>query len=148
MSQVSKRLINKKTQEKIFELFILSLVLSDNKKDALLLIQDLFTPVERLMLSKRFSIAYMLLKGYDYDSISEVLKVSRTTIGKVSYWLKEKGSGFRNIINKIKHKEAFKSILNEIQDAFEDILSSSKGQNWSRAKKQLWTHRLERQQPF
>ena len=122
--------------------------MSENKKDALLLIQDLFTPVERLMFSKRFSIAYMLLKGYDYDSISEVLKVSRTTIGKVSYWLKEKGNGFRIIFSKIKNKEKVNSSLNEFKDAIESILSSSKGQNWSRAKKQLWLHRQERKQAF
>ena len=148
MTQVSKRSLNRKTQEKIFELLILSLVMTNNKKDALLFIQDLFTPTERLMLAKRLSIAYMLNKGYDYGSISEVLKVSRSTIGIVSYWLKEKGNGFKNIINKIKQKEALKNIFNEIQDSFEEILSTSKGQNWSNAKKRLWQHHMERKQPF
>src|SRR3989338_10469355 len=148
MSQVSKRSINKKVQDKIFDLFILCLVFSDNKETANLLINDLFTPTERIMISKRISIAYMLFQGYDYDSISQVLKVSRTTIGKVSYWLKEKGKGFRQIIEKIKRKEKVKHILNEIEDSFLDILSTSKGQNWSRAKKQLWLNRIKNKQPF
>src|SRR3989338_864477 len=148
MSQVSRRIVNKKAQDKIFELFILSLVLSDSKETTTLFIRDLFSPTERIMLSKRISIAYMLIQGYDYDSISEVLKVSRTTIGKVSYWLKEKGKGFRQIIEKIKRKEKVKHILNEIEDSFLDILSTSKGQNWSRAKKQLWLNRIKNKQPF
>jgi len=148
MSQVSRRIVNKKAQDKIFELFILSLVLSDSKETTTLFIRDLFSPTERIMLSKRISIAYMLIQGYDYDSISEVLKVSRTTIGKVSLWLKEKGDGFRQIIDKIKRKEKVKHILNEIEDSFLDILSTSKGQNWSRAKKQLWLNRIKNKQPF
>lgn len=148
MSQVSKRIINKKTQEKIFDLFILSLVMSENKQDAALLVQDLFTPTEKLMLSKRFSIAYMLHKNYDYRSISEVLKVSLGTVGIISNWFKEKGNGFRNIIGKIEKREKLNNILYEIQDAFEDILSSSKGQNWRASRKRLWQHRKEKAQPF
>lgn len=148
MTQVSKRWVNKKIQDKISDLFIHSLVFSDNKETAVLLIKDLFTPTERIMLSKRFSIAFMLLEGYDYDSIMQVLKVSRTTIGKVSYWLKEKGEGFRKIIAKIKRKETMKKVLEEIQDAFEELIASTPGQNWSRSKKQLWINRKERQQPF
>lgn len=148
MPQVSKRIINKKTDDKIFDLFILSLILSDNKKDTSLFVRDLFTPTERQMLSKRFSVAYMLINGYSYDSIIEVLKVSRSTIGIISNWLKVKGNGFRNIIYKINNKEKLKNIVGEIQDAFEEILSTSKGQNWSTAKHRLWKNRIERKQPF
>ena len=148
MSQVSRRIIDKKAQDKIFELLILSMVLSDNKETASLLIRDLFSPTERIMLSKRISIAYMLIQGYDYVSITQVLKVSRSTIGKVSFWLKEKGQGFRKIIDKIKHKEKMKNILDELQEIYLDILSSSKGQNWSKIKRDLWLHRKNKQQPF
>lgn len=148
MSQVSKRSINKKVQDKIFDLFILCLVFSDNKETANLLTNDLFTPTERIMLSKRISIAYMLFQGYDYDSISQVLKVSRTTIGKVSYWLKEKGKGFRQIIEKIKRKEKVKRLLDDIHESFLDILTSSKGQKWSDRKKDLWLTKMKNKQPF
>lgn len=148
MSQISKRTIDKNAQDKIFDLFILSLVFSDNKETASLLIKDLFSPTEKIMLSKRFSIAYMLMEGYDYDAIALVLKVSRATIGKVSFWLKEKGDGFRRIIEKIKQKEKTNQLLNEIQEIYLNILGSSKGQNWSKAKKELWKLRMNKKQPF
>lgn len=148
MSQVSKRTIDKKAYDKIFDLLILSLVLADNKETASLLIKDLFSPTERIMISKRISIAYMLIQGYDYESISLVLKVSRATIGKVSFWLKEKGEGFRQIIEKIKKKEKMNQILDEIQELYLDILGSSKGQNWSKAKKELWLLRMKKNKPF
>ena len=124
------------------------MVFSDNKETAALFIKDLFTPTERIMLSKRISIAYMLMQGYDYDSITQVLKVSRATIGKVSNWLKEKGNGFRQIMNKIKRNEKVKRLLDDIHESFLDFLSQSKGQNWGRAKRELWLAKMKHVKPF
>ena len=90
----------------------------------------------------------MLVKGYDYDSIIHTLKVSRTTVGHVSLWLKEKGRGFRQVLAKIQRNESLKNILTEIQDAFEDLLASAPGQNWSNSKKLLWQRRREREKPY
>ncbi len=148
MPQVSRRFLNQKTQERILKLFLSSLVICDSQDSAASLVEDLLTPTERVMLSKRFSIAYLLLEGYDYDSIGQILKVSRTTIGMVSLWLKEKGEGLRKVISKIKRKESMKKVLEEIEDAFEDLLLSAPGQNWSMSKSLLWQRRRERQKPF
>lgn len=84
-----------------------------------------------MMLSKRFSIAYMLLKEYDYDSIGRILKVSRGTIGRTALWLKERGGGYRRVIDKIKKSESMKNILNKMQDAFQELIADMPGQNWS-----------------
>jgi len=148
MSQISKRFLNQKTQDRIFTLFISSIVICDSKDIAVSLIKDLFTPTERVMLSKRFSIAYMLLEGYDYASITEALKVSSTTIGHVSLWLKEKGGGFRDVISKIKRNESMRNILSDIRDAMEELILEAPGQNWSRSKKILWERRQARKKPF
>lgn len=148
MPQVSRRYLNQKTQEKIFSLFISSIIMCNSKDMAVSLVEDLLTPTERIMLSKRFSIAYMLLEGYDYGSIIQVLKVSRTTIGHVSLWLKEKGEGLRQVIHKIKKNESTKETLQEIQDVFEELLPNVRGQNWSESKKWLWQRRRERVKPF
>ena len=148
MSQVSKRYLSQKTQERIFSLFITGLLYSDSKDLTASLVEDLFTPTERVMLAKRFSIAYMLLEGYDYDSIAHILKVSKSTIGNVSLWLKEKGAGFRKVIEKIKRHEAAKKVLDDIKDAFEDFIASVPGQNWSESKSTLWHSRRERQKPY
>lgn len=148
MTQVSKRVIQQKVQDRIFTLFVASILKCNSKELAVLLIEDLLTPTERIMLSKRFSVAYLLLKGYDYDSISNILKVSRTTIGKVSYWLKEKGSGIRNVISKIQKDESIRHILEEIQDSVAELALSAPGQNWSKSKSMLWTSRRARKKPF
>src|SRR3990172_11166533 len=93
MPQVSKRFIGKKTQDHIIKLFISGIALTKTENDAVSFLEDILTPTEKLMLSKRFSIAFMLMEGYDYDSIVDVLKVSRSTIGRVHWWLHTKVSG-------------------------------------------------------
>lgn len=148
MPQVSRRFLNQKVQERIFNLFFSGIVKCNSREEAISLMDDLLTPTEKIMLAKRFSIAYMLLNKYDYDSIGHILKVSRATIGYVALWLKEKGSGLRNIINKIKRDESTKKIFDEIQDAFEDFLANTRGQNWSESKKWLWQRRRDKMKPF
>lgn len=148
MTQVSKRVIQQKVQDRIFTLFVVSILKCNSEEIAVSLIEDLLTPTERIMLSKRLSIAYMLLKGYDYNSISNILKVSRTTIGKVSYWLKEKGNGMRIVIEKIQKDESIRHILEEVQDSVADLMLSAPGQNWSKSKSMLWKSRRARKKPY
>lgn len=148
MPQVSKRFLNQKTQDRIFSLFISGIVTCSSKDSAISLVEDLLTPTEKIMLAKRFSIAYMLLVGYDYDSIISILKVSRTTVGHVSLWLKVKGNGFREVISKIKSNESTRKIFEEIQDAFEEMLANVRGQNWNRSKSWLRQRRKEREKSY
>ena len=148
MPQVSRRLINQKTQDKIFNLFISSILKCKSKDLAIELVEDLFTPTEKVMLSKRLSIAYMLLHGYDYRSIAKVLKVSTTTVANVSTWLKIKGKGLRKIMDSIKKDEKIRVVLTDVIDTVQDLIASAPGQNWSTSKRMLWESRRQRQQPF
>lgn len=148
MPQVSKRHLDIKTENRILTLFLSSIVLSQTQKEALSLIEDLLTPTERLMLSKRFSIAFMLLDGYDYDSIVDVLKVSRSTIGRVNWWLQDKGTGVRQVREKIKKDEKLNTLWNEIQDTILDVVSGMRGVNWKRSKQALWHFRQTQKKPF
>ena len=148
MPQVSRRILNQKTQDKIFSLFISSIIICNSKNLATSLVKDLFTPSERIMLSKRFSIAYMLNEKYDYDSICEILRVSRTTVGCVSNWLKEKGEGFRIVIKKIKNDEKMKQILNDLQYVFKELILTAPGQNWRESQKILRQERKAQGKPF
>lgn len=148
MAQVSKRLVSKKVEERIFSLFISSIVLCNSKESAISLIDDLLTPTEKIMLAKRFSIAFMLVEGYDYETISRMLKVSFGTIGSVSTWLKIKGEGFRRIVGEIKRSESMKKIWEEIQEGIADIIASSPGQNWRNSKKLLWQFEKSHKKPY
>ena len=148
MPQVSKRFIDKKTQDHIIKLFISGIALTKTENDAVPFLEDILTPTERLMLSKRFSIAFMLMEGYDYDSIVDVLKVSRSTIGRVNWWLQTKGSGVRRIRERIKSDQVLKNLWEDVQDVILDVVSNMHGTNWKETKKALWQHRQSRQKPF
>lgn len=148
MSQVSKRPLQEKTRVRIYNLFLQSVSLCSTPEKATSLIEDLLTPTEKIMLSKRFCIAFMLINGYSYGLIRETLRVSISTIGTVSLWLKQKGNGYRMVINMIKTREQTKKIWEEIVDGIEDYLSLVPGKNWHETRKQLWQHRRNREKPF
>ncbi|OGG20048.1 hypothetical protein A3D03_03305 [Candidatus Gottesmanbacteria bacterium RIFCSPHIGHO2_02_FULL_40_13] len=148
MSQISRRFLQQKTEDRIITLFTDSILLCDTREKSVSFINDLLTPTEKVMLSKRFSIAFMLLEKYDYNTISQILKVSRATIGKVSNWLKEKGDGFREVVDRLKQKDFTREVISEIQDIIEEFIASTRGQNWSRSKKALWQSRHDKIKPF
>ena len=127
MAQVSKRFIKPKVQERIITLFLSSIVLTGSREAAATFVDDLLTPTEKIVLAKRLSVAFMLLEGYDYESIKDTLKVSSPTIGNVSVWLKVKGDGVREIVRKIKRNESLKKIWNDIKESVAEVLSTSHG---------------------
>jgi len=127
MAQVSRRFIKPKVQERIISLFLSSIVLTGSQEAAASFIDDLLTPTEKIVLAKRLSVAFMLLEGYDYESIKDTLKVSSPTIGNVSVWLKVKGNGVRATIRKIKRNESLQKIWNDIKESVADVLTTSHG---------------------
>lgn len=148
MPQVSKRLIQKKTQEKIQKLFFFALTKCTSASLTQELVEDLLTPTEQVMLSKRFAIAYMLEANYDYRTIAQILKVSSTTIGMVALSLKHRGKGLRQILAQIKKDESLGEFFSSIKDAIQDIIASTPGQDWSKSKNILHQSRRERKKTF
>src|SRR3989338_8494868 len=111
MAQISKRWIKPETEDKITQLFEECLVACSSKDATKNFIDDILTPTEKVVLSKRLAIAFLLDKGYGYETIKSLLKVSFATIGMVSVNLKLKGSGLRKIFEKVKRNRQVKSTL-------------------------------------
>ena len=76
MTQVSKYPISKDVADRIFEVFVKTLLKIKTYKEAESFTYDLFSPVEKIMLAKRIAIAFLLMKGYQYREISRLLRVS------------------------------------------------------------------------
>ncbi len=83
MSQVSRSRLNPEVYKHIFSIFHSVLIQVKNSKQADLLISDLLTPTEKIMIAKRLAIAYMLERNFDYQTISLTLKVSTATVASV-----------------------------------------------------------------
>jgi len=88
MPLVSKRLLNKRVEERVNELFHQTISYLNSKEDIEDFLDDFLSPVEKIMLAKRISIALLLAKGYTYNIICELLKVTPPTVASVNIKLR------------------------------------------------------------
>jgi len=119
MPQVSKYPLSKLTESRLYKLFWETIADLKTAIKVEEFLNDLLTPTEKIMLSKRLAIAVMLLEGYDYVSIRSILRVSPGTIGNISLWLKYSGSGYRKALEKLIRKEKIENIIQTIEDTVE-----------------------------
>lgn len=150
MAQLSKRFLHKKVEERILDLFWTSLSSLSTKEKVALFLDDLLTSTEKLMLSKRLAIAFMLMKGHDYPTINNRLKVSDPTIWNVKTSLLLSGKGYKMAIEQIMNKEKWEKFWQDLDNFFEEILPPRYGTNWKEARRKQWEKRRqqERQKPF
>lgn len=121
MSQISKYPISKQIADRIFEIFLNTLVNIKSKDDADEFISDLLTPTEKIMLAKRLAIAFLLEKNYDYRSIQKLIRVSTGTIASVNLSLHLGSVGYKKLISKIVKEEKITGIF---ETAIVKILSA------------------------
>ncbi len=77
------------------------------------------------MLAKRFAIALLLIKGYNYEAIKEILKVSQETIARVNLSLNYRGDGYRKVINEILVNEKLEHVFDKIEEILINSLPPS-----------------------
>lgn len=130
MTQVSRRPVHKKVEERMFEIFERTISYLRSSEDIKDFLKDFLSPVEKIMLAKRLSIAVLLGKGYTYPSIKQMLRVTPSTIATVSLSLKYSGKGYKNIVNKILRDEKIDDFLQKMDDILAKI-PPSKGSDWS-----------------
>ena len=146
MAQVSKRYLNPKVEQQIFDTFVESFTSLSSTQKATDFLYDLLSPVEQIMLGKRLAIAYMVLKGYSQRSIADTLKVSQSTVTKVNASLKI-GSGYRAIISHMLQKEKVVAFFDKLEEKLDHLLPP-KGANWSEHYKRTYAQRAKRQKSF
>lgn len=130
MSQVSGYPIHKKVEERMFEIFKSTISSLKNNEDIEDFLEDFLSPVEKIMLSKRLSIAVLLAKGYTYPSIANILRVTPSTIAMVSLRFKYSGKGYRNTVERILFQEKKDNFWQKIEDVLAKI-PHAKGSDWS-----------------
>lgn len=136
MPQISRFKLNDRVLEKLFDLFFEIVGKKSNKQIFLKIINDLLTPVERVMIAKRIAIFYLLLKGKDYLTICHVLKVSPATVSKFNL-LRENSTGLVPAFNKVLLSDDLKLFFDEILNVI--MAPGTPHINWSAA----WRRRKE-----
>lgn len=150
MTQVSRYPISKAIADRIFEIFLKSLVKIHNQEEADQFISDLLTPTEKIMLSKRLAIALLLKKDYDYRAIQETIKVSAATVASVNMMIKYGSKGYINLLNKILKEE---KLINLMEEAVSKILTfpaqaTKGGMAWRYLKDEVDKHRGKNRKAF
>lgn len=147
MTQVSRLPLRKEITSRIFEIFLISLGKVRTKYDVKNFINDLLSPTEQIMLAKRLSIAYLLHRKYDQRSISKLLKVSLSTVNRVSLCMKLGGEGYLRVFKEITTEEKTNEFWQKLDDFISEIVPP-KGRNWSHWRRDRWEAKMRRQKPF
>ena len=148
MAQISKRFLHKKIEERILDLFWTSFSTLSTKQKVIIFLDALLSPTEKIMLSKRLAIAFMLLKGYGHSSINELLKVSDSTIWNIKLNLSYKGKGYKATIEQIMSKEKWEKFWQELDHLFDRIIPPTPGTNWKEVRRKQWEKRRKQEKPF
>ena len=101
MSQISQRKMDENIQAMMFQMFLGSFSKCKDQGEVANYLGDILTETEAIVLAKRLAIALMLTKGYNYNQICDLLKVTPPTISKVKTWLSMKGDGFRTVLSAV-----------------------------------------------
>lgn len=115
MTQVSRKKVHKDVEEKMFETLWEAISALKSKEEIKNFINDLLSPPEKTMIAKRLAIAALLMRNLKYESIKDMLKVSQTTVSKVSITMKE-NVGYQNAINKIARSQAGKEFWRDVEN--------------------------------
>jgi uncharacterized protein YerC len=139
MAQVSKRKLDPRILQKVFDLFLDSLTSTGNRKQTKEFLDELLTPTEKIMLAKRIAIAYLVLQGLDQRSIANFLKVSTSTVAKISLLLKIQGDGLPKVLGRLLRRKKIANVLDSIAEILLDStppVSYSKRKEWRKNKLQ------------
>ncbi|MBI4999612.1 hypothetical protein HZB97_02480 [Candidatus Gottesmanbacteria bacterium] len=145
MAQVSKYPISEQVYQQIFDLLLRVFTQSQSKDEATNLLDDLLSPTEKIVLSKRLAIALLLTKKYTYEQIGKVLRVSKPTIALVNLSLKHGTNGYKQFTQKILGEEKIRETWERIEDMVLSTMQKGKGSGpWRYLRQELHRKKYKR----
>ena len=124
MAQISKRKVAKTIEIKMLNTLWEAIAKLKSQKEIQSFLNDLLSPTERIMVTKRLAIAALLLKKYNYESIMEIVKVSNGTVAKIAFVLNS-NVGYKNTINKISRAESTREFWQDVERLLHRIAVTS-----------------------
>lgn len=116
MTQVSKKKLGIDLENEVYSIFWHTIARITKDKEVNDFFTDLFTRTERVNFTKRLAIAILLYKSYDWDSISDLLKVSLGTIAKISNKINSKG--FQLFFKKLEQDANWRKLLEDLAKTY------------------------------
>jgi len=140
MVHLSRFPVDNKKLVKVFNLLFEIINHTNGQNEFFILIKDIISPSEQIMIAKRIAIIYLLMKRVNSGDIAEYLKVSRSTISKFSLLFYEKDTVLITTIKQLLKKE---NISNFFDDLFSDLFIQPGikighwQQHWEHKKRQI-----------
>ena len=108
MARVSKQKLNKKTLNQINKRLVDTVARLETSYSTKSFLNDLLGESEKIVLDKRLSIIFMLQENISKYKISKLLKVSESTVKRISFDISlGKYENIKKIINKKKNRLTF-----------------------------------------
>lgn len=129
MTRLSRYPIKSSVREQIEKSLTWLLTHLTKEEELVKFLDDFLTETEKLLFAKRLAVAMMLEKGYSFYTIRDTLKVSTSTILKISQWLRKSGEGYKVAIKKLSEKEKldeFWKIVKEAAGEFVEMVGKGK----------------------
>lgn len=134
-------------EEKVYKVFIESVKNTKSSSEVVDFLNDLLSPVEKVMMSKRVAVAFLLLENkYTYNEISKILKVSKGTISKIHTVFALQGKGYKKILGDILKRKVARFALSELLDILTPL--PPKGASIGEWKKKKREARWKREKPL
>jgi len=140
MAQVSRFPLDKDVEEEITKEFWWIIANLQDEKEVKTFLGDLLTKTERVMISKRLAIALLLVQGYTYAQIREVLKVSPATVNQIHRWLERGGEGYKIAVERLLKKEKMEKFFEKLNRFLDQAMLPFKGDIRSRTR---WGLKIE-----
>ena len=132
MVQISNKKLDDYVSSKLSDLLFNLLGKKKSKKDFNIVVDSIFSLVEKTMILKRIGLIYLLLKGIKKYEIKNTLGVTINTLDKYSLVIEKNPSVYNNFIKIIKK--------DNLALFFEDLLNTlygpgTPGVDWTSARK-------------
>ena len=83
MTRISKKKLKSDVLEAVVMQLLESIVYARTKREASILVNELLTETERVMLAKRLASIAMLARGYSFSQIETLLEISPDTVSRM-----------------------------------------------------------------
>ena len=104
MSQVSKRKIEPKIKKDLLDSLSYTIKELKTKAEVDQFLSSTLSDTERLMVAKRVLTAFLLRNNVEEKKISDVLKLTPSTITRLKMWIDLKREGFNLVFSKLEKK--------------------------------------------
>lgn len=136
MVRISKRYLSEKILLRLYYLLFEVISRSTKKERFFKILEDIFSPTEKIMIAKRITIIYLLIKGIEQKVIADTIKVSTATVSKYAVIFYNKSTPLVQLIKNMISKE---KVLDFLDDVFANLFIQPgiKKEHWSL----YWEHK-------